>query len=104
MLDNVVFVLLSSPMFLGGLVGFILDNTIPGTLRERGISQKNLPQTVGTAEQDYKHVYMTPFAAKYIEKIKWSAVLPISPLYNIENVGINNFGDDIINDAQETFL
>ena len=36
-LDNVIIVCLSNPPFLGGIVAFILDNLVPGTLRERGI-------------------------------------------------------------------
>ncbi|RUS81874.1 hypothetical protein EGW08_010344 [Elysia chlorotica] len=36
-LDNVITVCLSNPPFLGGVVAFILDNLVPGTLRERGI-------------------------------------------------------------------
>ena len=30
MIDQIISVLLSTSMFVGGLVGFVLDNTIPG--------------------------------------------------------------------------
>ncbi|XP_015349294.1 solute carrier family 23 member 2-like isoform X2 [Marmota marmota marmota] len=36
-LDQVVQVLLTTGMFVGGFLGFLLDNTIPGSLEERGI-------------------------------------------------------------------
>uniref|UniRef100_A0A4W4DTF8 Uncharacterized protein n=1 Tax=Electrophorus electricus TaxID=8005 RepID=A0A4W4DTF8_ELEEL len=36
-LDQVFQVLLTTSMFVGGFIGFILDNTIPGTKCERGI-------------------------------------------------------------------
>merc|ERR1712079_891344 len=36
-LDNVVTVILSSSMFLAMSLGFVLDNTIPGTPEERGL-------------------------------------------------------------------
>ena len=35
-LDNVIAVILSSSMFLAMSLGFVLDNTIPGTPEERG--------------------------------------------------------------------
>ncbi|XP_030071296.1 solute carrier family 23 member 2 isoform X2 [Microcaecilia unicolor] len=36
-LDQVILVLLTTGMFVGGFFGFLLDNTIPGTKEERGI-------------------------------------------------------------------
>nr|XP_054767362.1 solute carrier family 23 member 1-like [Lytechinus pictus] len=36
-IDQILIVLLSTSMFVGGFFGFILDNTIPGTAEERGI-------------------------------------------------------------------
>uniref|UniRef100_I3N562 Solute carrier family 23 member 2-like n=1 Tax=Ictidomys tridecemlineatus TaxID=43179 RepID=I3N562_ICTTR len=36
-LDQVIQVLLTTDMFVGGFLGFLLDNTIPGSLEERGI-------------------------------------------------------------------
>ena len=35
-LDNILTVILSSSMFLAMTLGFVLDNTIPGTDEERG--------------------------------------------------------------------
>ncbi|XP_078272603.1 xan_ur_permease domain-containing protein [Rhinoraja longicauda] len=37
-LDQVIRVLLTTSMFVGGFLGFFLDNTIPGTEKERGIA------------------------------------------------------------------
>ncbi|XP_046526196.1 solute carrier family 23 member 1-like isoform X3 [Equus quagga] len=36
-LDQVIQVLLTTDMFVGGFLGFLLDNTIPGSLEERGL-------------------------------------------------------------------
>lgn len=36
-LDQVLQVLLTTGMFVGGFLGFLLDNTIPGSLEERGL-------------------------------------------------------------------
>src|ERR1700712_5370947 len=38
-LDQVIYVLLSTSMFVGGAIGCFLDNTIPGTDEERGVSK-----------------------------------------------------------------
>ncbi|XP_039716797.1 solute carrier family 23 member 1-like isoform X2 [Pteropus medius] len=36
-LDQIIQVLLTTGMFVGGFLGFLLDNTIPGSLEERGL-------------------------------------------------------------------
>ncbi|XP_044637100.2 solute carrier family 23 member 1-like isoform X1 [Equus asinus] len=36
-LDQVILVLLTTDMFVGGFLGFLLDNTIPGSPQERGL-------------------------------------------------------------------
>ncbi|XP_007903282.1 xan_ur_permease domain-containing protein isoform X1 [Callorhinchus milii] len=36
-LDQVIYVLLTTSMFVGGFFGFFLDNTVPGSEKERGI-------------------------------------------------------------------
>ncbi|XP_035824292.1 solute carrier family 23 member 2-like [Aplysia californica] len=36
--DNVIKLLISNPSFIGGAFAFILDNTVPGTNKERGIT------------------------------------------------------------------
>ncbi|XP_034031972.1 solute carrier family 23 member 1-like [Thalassophryne amazonica] len=40
-LDQVIVVLFTTHMFIGGFFGFILDNTIPGTDKERGLTNWN---------------------------------------------------------------
>ena len=37
--DQVIFVLLGTSMFVAGFLGFVLDNTIPGTNKERGVDK-----------------------------------------------------------------
>ncbi|KAG7177515.1 Solute carrier family 23 member 1-like 1, partial [Homarus americanus] len=39
--DQIITVLLQTSMFVGGTLGFILDNTIPGTPEERGLLKWN---------------------------------------------------------------
>ncbi|XP_070225154.1 solute carrier family 23 member 2 isoform X3 [Bos mutus] len=43
-LDQVIQVLLTTGMFVGGFLGFLLDNTIPGSLEERGLLAWNQVQ------------------------------------------------------------
>ncbi|XP_066218881.1 solute carrier family 23 member 1-like isoform X1 [Saccopteryx leptura] len=43
-LDQVIQVLLTTGMFVGGFLGFFLDNTIPGSLEERGLLAWNQVQ------------------------------------------------------------
>lgn len=43
-LDQVIQVLLTTGMFVGGFLGFLLDNTIPGSLEERGLLAWNQAQ------------------------------------------------------------
>ncbi|XP_076965440.1 solute carrier family 23 member 2-like isoform X4 [Callospermophilus lateralis] len=54
-LDQVIQVLLTTGMFVGGFLGFLLDNTIPGSLEERGILvwnqvQENSKETLKSSE------------------------------------------------------
>ncbi|XP_078076162.1 xan_ur_permease domain-containing protein isoform X2 [Mustelus asterias] len=49
-LDQVIRVLLTTSMFVGGFFGFVLDNTIPGTEKERGI----ITWKESVFEDDYK--------------------------------------------------
>ncbi|EEB16727.1 purine permease, putative [Pediculus humanus corporis] len=62
-LDQLVRILLSTPMFIGGFIGFILDNTIPGTPEEKGIlewkKEKNLSGNE-SADSTQSKIYKLP--------------------------------------------
>ncbi|XP_038608919.1 LOW QUALITY PROTEIN: solute carrier family 23 member 1-like [Tachyglossus aculeatus] len=62
-LDQVIQVLLTTGMFVGGFLGFLLDNTIPGSLEERGLLTWNKVPTAQGAEEmrRAKEVYGLPF-------------------------------------------
>ncbi|XP_078527466.1 solute carrier family 23 member 1-like isoform X2 [Lissotriton helveticus] len=61
-LDQVILVLLTTGMFVGGLLGFILDNTIPGTQEERGIlAWKQAQEDESTDILATEEIYNLPF-------------------------------------------
>ncbi|CAH1787820.1 unnamed protein product [Owenia fusiformis] len=80
--DNVFYVLLSTNNFLAGLVGFILDNTLPGTDKERGIEMwtsklsSTSPQSKETAE-----IYDIPFISNWLAKKRLFHYLPFCPAF-----------------------
>ncbi|KAK1167286.1 solute carrier family 23 member 1-like [Acipenser oxyrinchus oxyrinchus] len=60
-LDQVLRVLLTTSMFVGGFFGFVLDNTIPGSRKERGIVVwKEAHQQSGETLES-EEVYSLPF-------------------------------------------
>ncbi|XP_059673025.1 solute carrier family 23 member 1 [Gavia stellata] len=80
-LDQVIQVLLTTGMFVGGLLGFILDNTIPGTQEERGLlAWKNSHRGEANNSQLVSKVYDLPFGigTKYCT-VSWFQYLPPCP-------------------------
>ncbi|XP_010291316.1 PREDICTED: solute carrier family 23 member 1-like [Phaethon lepturus] len=80
-LDQVIQVLLTTGMFVGGLLGFILDNTIPGTQEERGLlAWKNSHKGEANNSQLVSKVYDLPFGigTKYCA-VSWFRYLPACP-------------------------
>lgn len=83
-LDQVLSVLLSTAMFVGGVLGLILDNTIPGTEDERGIKRWR-EHLVTTDKSSISEVsYELPFVTTYIRKLVCCSYFPISPTFNKE--------------------
>lgn len=81
-LSQVIKVLLQTSMFVSGFLGFILDNTIPGTEEERGLTAwKNQHGSGEAAEEKAKHCYDIPFVTPYLEKWKWAKYVPFFPTY-----------------------
>lgn len=80
-LDQVIQVLLTTGMFVGGLLGFILDNTIPGTQEERGLlAWKHSHKGEADNSQLISKVYDLPFGigTKYCA-VSWFRYLPACP-------------------------
>ncbi|XP_010205953.2 solute carrier family 23 member 1 [Colius striatus] len=80
-LDQVIQVLLTTGMFVGGLLGFFLDNTIPGTEEERGLlAWKHSHKGEMDNSQRISKVYDLPFGigTRYCA-VSWFQYLPTCP-------------------------
>ncbi|KAG7248402.1 hypothetical protein CRUP_036677, partial [Coryphaenoides rupestris] len=79
--DQVVQVLLTTSMFIGGFFGFILDNTIPGSKVERGIVAWNRThQGDSSATLDSGEVYDLPFGiSSFLQAYSCTGYVPFCP-------------------------
>ncbi|XP_025016694.1 solute carrier family 23 member 2 isoform X2 [Tetranychus urticae] len=57
--NETVQTLLSNGMLVTGIIGFILDNTVPGTRKERGLHGRNLRS--GVVSSETFHIYKLPW-------------------------------------------
>nr|XP_019934159.1 PREDICTED: solute carrier family 23 member 2-like [Paralichthys olivaceus] len=80
-LDQVITVLFTTHMFIGGFFGFILDNTIPGTEKERGI--KNWQEKVQGECKNMcdQSCYDIPFCNSVLKRFRVFQYLPFLPSY-----------------------
>ncbi|XP_036373532.1 solute carrier family 23 member 2 [Megalops cyprinoides] len=76
-LDQVIIVLFTTHMFIGGFFGFVLDNTIPGTDRERGIKnwREKVHQDVSDCDKD-QSCYDLPFCSEFLQRFKCFVYIP----------------------------
>ncbi|XP_075994393.1 solute carrier family 23 member 2 [Genypterus blacodes] len=80
-LDQVIVVLFTTHMFIGGFFGFVLDNTIPGTDKERGIkSWRDKVQVAGKNTGD-QSCYDIPFCNAILNRFRCFQYLPFLPSY-----------------------
>ncbi|XP_047205168.1 solute carrier family 23 member 2 isoform X2 [Girardinichthys multiradiatus] len=80
-LDQVIVVLFTTHMFIGGFFGFLLDNTIPGTDNERGIHKwQDKVQEDGKNYCDLS-CYDIPFCNSFLKRFKCFQYLPFLPSY-----------------------
>uniref|UniRef100_A0A3B3Z8Q7 Uncharacterized protein n=1 Tax=Periophthalmus magnuspinnatus TaxID=409849 RepID=A0A3B3Z8Q7_9GOBI len=79
-LDQVLQVLLTTSMFVGGFFGFILDNTIPGSKQERGILAWNKAHEDDSSNTlESGEVYNLPFGINSCLSSSWLQYLPCCP-------------------------
>ncbi|XP_042871306.1 solute carrier family 23 member 1-like isoform X2 [Penaeus japonicus] len=78
--DQLLTVLLQTSMFVGGFLGFLLDNTVPGTAKERGLLQWRATKEGGDSDA-VAHTYDFPFGMGVVRKTKWMKYIPLSPTF-----------------------
>ncbi|TKS73900.1 Solute carrier family 23 member 2 [Collichthys lucidus] len=80
-LDQVIVVLFTTHMFIGGFFGFILDNTIPGTDKERGIKSWRDKVQHGSKNTCDQSCYDIPFCNAVLNRLRCFQYLPFLPSY-----------------------
>ncbi|KAK7586119.1 hypothetical protein V9T40_003995 [Parthenolecanium corni] len=83
-IDSVLTVLGSTSILIGGVLGCVMDNLIPGTLEERGVTEWIEQMKLGDEENedgDVRSPYDFPFGMDYIRSHKWCSYIPCFPTY-----------------------
>lgn len=87
-LDSVCTVLLSTGMFVGGLIGFVLDNTLRGTIEERGLlywkkmrATVDGPNTSQYLKERISATYDLPYLGNILQKAQFLRHLPFCQTY-----------------------
>ncbi|NXF33409.1 S23A1 protein, partial [Nyctibius bracteatus] len=80
-LDQILTVLLTTEMFVGGIIAFVLDNTIPGTQEERGLVQWKAGAHSDSASRASLRSYDFPFGMSAVRRSRWLRHVPICPVF-----------------------
>ncbi|KAM4620449.1 solute carrier family 23 member 1 [Polymixia lowei] len=85
-LDQILTVLLSTEMFVGGFLAFCLDNTIPGTKKERGLldwksESSGSSSSCSPAPDPAPSSYDFPLGMGVVRKVRWLRWVPICPSF-----------------------
>ncbi|XP_061668303.1 solute carrier family 23 member 1-like isoform X2 [Syngnathoides biaculeatus] len=78
--DAVLQILFSTHMFVGGFLGFFLDNTIPGTVRERGLFALDEVHLDNSGTMETEDIYNLPFGiTTRLLSRPWVRKIPFCP-------------------------
>ncbi|NXV11460.1 S23A1 protein, partial [Cepphus grylle] len=80
-LDQILTVLLTTEMFVGGTIAFVLDNTIPGTAEERGLVQWKAGAHSDSVASASLRSYDFPFGMQAVRRSRWLKRVPICPVF-----------------------
>ncbi|XP_022237906.1 solute carrier family 23 member 2-like isoform X2 [Limulus polyphemus] len=83
--NQLITVLLNTGVFVGGLIAFVLDNSIPGTDEERGLikwREQGLEHNISEGDESTPLTYDLPFGMNVIKRYKIFKYIPISPTYD----------------------
>ncbi|XP_058813991.1 solute carrier family 23 member 2 isoform X2 [Topomyia yanbarensis] len=84
--DSTLFVLLSTSILVGGSLGCILDNLIPGTNEERGLVawSKEMALESTNDETIDKSTFDFPCGMEILKSWKWTRHIPFLPTYKVK--------------------
>ena len=101
-IDQIVTVLLSTSMAVGCIVPLILDNTIPGTMEERGLAGWGENAVEDKVDEKFEvapiECYNLPFGLHRLSKYKCAKYMPFLP-YPYDNSQDARARDPLVNDA-----
>ncbi|XP_056358141.1 solute carrier family 23 member 1 isoform X1 [Oenanthe melanoleuca] len=80
-LDQILTVLLTTEMFVGGTIAFVLDNTIPGTQEERGLVQWKAGAHSDSSSSASLRSYDFPVGMGAVRRSRWLRSVPICPVF-----------------------
>ncbi|KAE8613950.1 hypothetical protein XENTR_v10007934 [Xenopus tropicalis] len=80
-LDQILTVLLTTEMFVGGCIAFFLDNTMPGTVEERGLVQWKQGANANSETSEDLKSYDFPFGMSFIKNVRCFQKMPICPVF-----------------------
>lgn len=80
-MDQILTVLLTTEMFVGGCLAFILDNTVPGSPKERGLIQWKAGAHANSEMSASLESYDFPIGMKMIKRTAFLKYIPICPVF-----------------------
>ncbi|KAM9695637.1 solute carrier family 23 member 1 isoform 1-T4 [Trichechus inunguis] len=79
--DQILTVLLTTEMFVGGFLAFILDNTVPGSPQERGLIQWKAGAHANSETSTSLKSYDLPIGMGMVKRITFLKYIPICPVF-----------------------
>ncbi|XP_045432266.1 solute carrier family 23 member 1 isoform X3 [Pipistrellus kuhlii] len=79
--DQILTVLLTTEMFVGGCLAFLLDNTVPGSPEERGLIQWKAGAHANSEMSASLKSYDFPIGMNMIKRISFLKYIPICPVF-----------------------
>uniref|UniRef100_G1RD37 Solute carrier family 23 member 1 n=1 Tax=Nomascus leucogenys TaxID=61853 RepID=G1RD37_NOMLE len=79
--DQILTVLLTTEMFVGGCLAFILDNTVPGSPEERGLIQWKAGAHANSDTSSSLKSYDFPIGMGTVKRIAFLKYIPICPVF-----------------------
>ncbi|KAL1773457.1 solute carrier family 23 member 1 isoform X3 [Sigmodon hispidus] len=79
--DQILTVLLTTEMFVGGCLAFILDNTVPGSPEERGLIQWKAGAHANSETSVSLKSYDFPFGMGMVKRTAFFRYIPICPVF-----------------------